>query len=273
MFSLASLGQAGNDIEASQVIAALGSISNEAELESALGELASYAEMVPDDDIVGAIGAVQAIRASLLNPFVRATTPQTQSRAFAQLERNRAIIASATKLQSEDAQRPNVFIFARFDHPGAGPQTIADLKPSLPAQGTLGTNYGPLHFIQARTFLRRGTWADAEIDIAVARVGNAQYASPATVAQPEGLPIEYYASHSYNSGLKPPRIRGLEQADSNTVVTFRSVANAPCAYGIVLEFTMDVTGGPCSRILPSLVRGPMNITASRFVGMGARGRG
>lgn len=260
-FSLAALGNGKAEIECIEVIGALGGIDNPAELESALGQLAAYAESIGEHEVTEALGAIEGIRAGLMHPMVKNVTVATQSRSYAQMERMRAIVTAGTKLQSEDAQRPNVFIFGRFNHIAANFLEIVDLKPSLPAQATLANANGPLHFIQARTFLRSGNIADAELDVLVARVGNAQYSAPAGQPIPAGLPIEYWSTQSYNSGLKSPKIRGLEQADSNTVITLRSTSTAPINYGFVIEFVMEsYLGGDCGRIMPTLLRGPMRIT-------------
>lgn len=261
-FSLAGMMASGT-VEAGDVVGALGMIDDGPELESALGQLNDYAEIIEgvnEDDVVDALGALQSLRQGLMNPASRFVTAATQSRTYANLERLKAVVMAGTSVQVADAQRPHVFIFARFTHAGAGPLAVTDLKPSLPGQTTFGTADGPLHFIQARTFLRSGNWGDAEIDILVARIASTQYAAPVGAPVPAGLPIEYWASQSYNTGLRTPRIRGLEQADSNTVITFNSTAVAAIDYGMVLEFVMQASlGGNCARIMPSILRGPMRI--------------
>jgi hypothetical protein len=180
-----------------------------------------------------------------MRPAIRSVTSATQSRSYANAERLRAVVGAGTAVQVADAQRPHVFMFVRFNHAAAGPLTVTDLRPSLPGQSTLGNDAGPLHFIQARTFLKSGSFSAAEIDIQVARIPSTQYAAP--------------------TGAAVPRIRGLERADSNTVISFTSTADAAVNYGMTLEFVMQANlGGNCVRVMPSIIRGPMAVLARRL---------
>lgn len=264
-FSLAGMTQSDGMIPIATLIGTLGLIEDDMELEAALGELVQYAGMIPDapEMLNEAFGAVEALGAIMRHPRIINIRRGTQSRGYAALERMRAIVTGGTHFQIQNAQRPNVFLFARFAHAAAGALDITDLRPSLPAQGTVATANGPLHLIQTRTFLKVGAWENADIDVRVARVSNSQYTAPAGQPIPAGLPIEMFAPHAYRNGIKPPYIRGLEQADSNTVITLTSTADAAVTYGVVFEFVMEAfLGGECGRIKPSILRGPMSILPS-----------
>lgn len=260
---LFSLGSMQGPTDAEEILSGLESIEEAAQLEVGLGNLSNYTESIGDDDGYEALGAVQTLRAALLHPLIGKTRRETQARAYAQLQRMNAVLNASTALQTQDAQRPTVFILARFNHAAAGPKTITGLKPSLPGQTTQGAVNGPLRLIQARTFLRSGSWGDAEVDVSVARIPASQYVAPTGDPDPLGLPIEAWAPHAYRNGIQPPKIRGLDNADSNTVITINSNAFAPVNYAFMLEFVMESwLGGECRRILPSLTRGPLAITSN-----------
>lgn len=264
--SLSALAGGEEFVRVSTVLGALAGMESAAEAENALTQLNGYADSIMgnSNDFNDAMGALEVLGAVLRMPATRLATPRTQARSFAAMERMRGIVVAGTALQVSDAQRPNVFLVSTFDHVVPGPLSILNLKPSLPAQSTIASQNGPLHFIQNRIFLKSGSFANADLQIEVARVPSNQYSAPAGAPEPEGLPIEYWSSQSYNTGLKPPRIRGLEQADSNTVITQKSFASAAVKYVHVMEFVMEAfLGGSCGRILPSIIRGPMQITARR----------
>jgi hypothetical protein len=268
LFSLAGMAANKGYVESAEIIGALGMMDDPAELESALGQINELAETIDgvnEEDVVDALGALQSLRTALMRPAIRSVTSATQSRSYANAERLRAVVGAGTAVQVADAQRPHVFMFVRFNHAAAGALAVTDLRPSLPGQSTLGNDAGPLHFIQARTFLKSGSFSAAEIDIQVARIPSTQYAAPTGAAVPAGIPIEFWSSQSYNTGLKPPRIRGLERADSNTVISFTSTADAAVNYGMTLEFVMQANlGGNCVRVMPSIIRGPMAVLARRL---------
>lgn len=249
-------------ITSKHVLGAIHSLDDAQDLSEAMNQLSTIGEMMPSsvDTLAETLGTIEALGAVITHPKAGNVRTHTRQRAFVAMERLRGIANASTSLQVQDAQRPNVFLEVRFQHTVAGTLNVNDLKPSLPAQNTIATPNGPLVFIQMRTYVLSGAYSSATLDIQVSRVGFAQYAAPVGGPVPTGLPIEQWAPHAYRNGIHPPAIRGLERADSNTVIGFTSTASVPVDYLAVIEFKMlAFLGGQCARIMPSLTRGPLNI--------------
>lgn len=260
--SLGAMADSDGTVKAADIVAALGHMSDPRDLEDMAVELSGVAENMPpaSEMLESALGVIEGLGAVLSNPKAGGMRPHIQSLAFAATERMRGIINATTRLQVKDGERPNVFLASRFTHAAPGIVTLFDQKPSLPGQDAVPTQNGPLVLIQARVFIVTGAYNNATLNINVARIDAAQYAG-AGAAVLTGLPIEMFAPHAYRPGIKPPFIRGLERANSNTVIGYTSTAFAPVDYIFVLEFRMEAfIGGPCGRVMPSLLRGPMRLT-------------
>lgn len=258
-------------VRSASMIAALGSIEDESEFVSALGELLSFAGTVDDEDYETAMGALEVLGAVRANPMMARMRPILRGQLSAQEARMQAIMRAGTLLQAQDNRRPDSFILIRFTNPAAGTSVVENLLPALPGvPGTVtGRGDNPLTLMQVTATIESGALGGSDLNVLVDSLPLFQTASPTGQPLPAGLPVARFTYAAYQAGLMPPFLRGTDQVNNLTRFTLTYTTTAASTMTLCLEFKAQFSFSAGMRCLPtrngpSLIRGPGRITAPQF---------